>query len=50
MFDLPPATMEFDCGVVVKNVGHIGMAAKAHAKECDSAACIADLESSGYLA
>jgi hypothetical protein len=34
--------LEFDCGVIVKNIGATGLAIKKHIEDCKNAACIED--------
>jgi hypothetical protein len=36
--------IEFDCGMIAKSVGAIGMACKAHIGKCENKACQADVK------
>lgn len=36
-------SLEFDCGTIVKSVGALGLACKAHIGKCENEACQAEV-------
>lgn len=36
--------IEFNCGTVVKNIGALGLACKAHIHQCEDADCQAEVK------